>query len=107
MGAAGFEPLTDACACCGVPDPAEPLLDTAGGVIRCRQCGRGERGLSMPLSPASLTAMRWVLRQEVRHLCDFRLPDRDLTLLADAAEAYVHTVLERGFRTLDFYKSLS
>ena len=26
---------------------------------------------------------------------------------ADAAEAYVHTVLERGFRTLDFYKSLS
>ena len=107
MGAAGFEPLTDACACCGVPDPAEPLLDTAGGVIRCRQCGRGEHGLSMPLSPASLTAMRWVLRQEVRHLCDFRLPDRDLTLLADAAEAYVHTVLERGFRTLDFYKSLS
>ena len=61
----------------------------------------------MPLSPASLTAMRWALRQEVRHLCDFRLPDRDLTLLADAAEAYVHTVLERGFRTLDFYKSLS
>lgn len=107
MGAAGFEPLTDACACCGVPDPAEPLLDTAGGVIRCRQCGRGEHGLSMPLSPASLTAMRWVLRQEVRHLCDFRLPDRDLALLADAAEAYVHTVLERGFRTLDFYKSLS
>ena len=53
------------------------------------------------------SAKWWALRQEVRHLCAFRLPDRDLTLLADAAEAYVHTVLERGFRTLDFYKSLS
>ena len=43
MGAAGFEPLTDACACCGVPDPAEPLLDPVQAV---RQ--RGARAVHAP-----------------------------------------------------------
>ena len=34
------------------------------------------------------------------------VPQEDLKKLADAAEAYVHAVLERGFKTLDFYKGL-
>ena len=36
----------------------------------------------------------------------FRLGEKDLEKLSNAAEAYLHAMLERGFRTLDFYKSL-
>ena len=63
-------------------------------------------GLSMPLSDASLAALRRVLYGEAKRLYSFKVPQEDLKKLADAAEAYVHAVLERGFKTLDFYKGL-
>ena len=106
MALIGFEPLADACAYCGRPDPEEPLLDVREGVICCGKCGRGERGLSMPLSPAALAALRRVLYGEAKRLYSFSLAEPDLKKLGDAAEAYVHAMLERGFGTLDFYKGL-
>ena len=106
MGAAGFEPLTDACAYCGRTAPEAPLLDIREGVVRCKGCGKGMGGLSMPLSDASLAALRRVLYGEAKRLYSFKVPQEDLKKLADAAEAYVHAVLERGFKTLDFYKGL-
>ena len=106
MSAAGFEPLADACAYCGRPRPEAPLLDIREGVVRCKGCGKGAGGLSMPLSDASLAALRRVLYGDPRRLYSFRLPPEDLKKLSDAAEAYVHAMLERGFKTLDFYKGL-
>ena len=35
-----------------------------------------------------------------------RAEGEGLEQLADLTEAYVHTQLERGFRTLDFYKQM-
>ena len=106
MALSGFEPLADACAWCGVPEPEEPVFDVNGGVICCRRCGKGERGLSLPLSGGALAAMRRGLYGEVKRLYSFSLAEEDLKRLGDAAEAYVHAMLERGFRTLDFYKGL-
>ena len=37
----------------------------------------------------------------------FSLAGPDLKKLGDASEAYVHAMLERGFKTLDFYKGLA
>jgi len=102
----GFAPLADACAYCGKPEPASPVLDVREGVVCCGTCGKGERGLSMPLSPAALAALRRVIYGEVKRLYSFSLPEQDLQLLGNASEAYVHTMLERGFGTLDFYKGL-
>ena len=104
MSQAGFEPLADACAYCGAAEPEEPLLDVREGVLRCKRCGRGESG--MPLSPGALAALRRVLYGDVKRLYSFTLAPGDLKRLGDAAEAYVHATLERGFQTLDFYKSL-
>ena len=101
----GFEPLADACACCGVPDPAEPMMDIRGGVVCCKQCGRG-KGPLMPLSPGSLAALRRVLYGDVKRLYSFTLAGEDMARFSAAAEAYVHTTLERGFKTLDFYRTL-
>lgn len=106
MALIGFEPLADACAYCGNPEPEEPMLDVREGVICCKSCGRGERGLAMPLSAGALAALRWVLYGEAKRLYSFSLAEPDLKKLGDAAETYVHTMLERGFGTLDFYKSL-
>lgn len=71
MSLTGFEPLADACAYCGRPEPEEPMLDIREGVICCKGCGKGERGLSMPLSPGALAAMRWVLYGEAKRLYSF------------------------------------
>lgn len=103
----GFEPLADACAYCGNPEPEDPVLDVREGVVCCGKCGKGERGLAMPLSPGALAALRRALYGEAKRLYSFSLAGPDLKKLGDASEAYVHAVLERGFGTLDFYKGLA
>ena len=103
---AGYEPLADGCAFCGCPDPELPLLDVMQGVIRCRECGAGESGRSLPLGPESLAALRRILYGDPKRLYSFTLSGPALGRLAAAAEAFAAAQLERGFRTLDFYTSL-
>ena len=100
---AGYEPLADACAICGREDPEEAVLDTVQGVLRCRSCGGGG---GRPLCPDSLAALRHIVYGDPKRLYSFRLGEEPLGRLAAAAEAFLHTQLERGFSTLDFYKSL-
>ena len=103
---AGYEPLADSCAYCGCPDPERPMLDVVQGVLRCGTCGVQERALSMPLCPGSLAALRHIVYGDPKHLYSFTLGDDALRRLSAAAEAFVAAQLERGFRSLDFYKSL-
>lgn len=103
---AGYEPLADGCAFCGCPDPEQPLLDVVQGVLRCRTCGGGEAGRSLPLCEESLAALRHVLYGDPKRLYSFALTGAALARFAAAAEAFAAAQLERRFRTLDFYKSL-
>lgn len=103
---AGYEPLADSCAYCGCPDPEQPLLDVVQGVLRCRKCGVKESALSMPLCRDSLAALRHIIYGDPKRLYSFRLGDEALRRLSGAAEAFTAAQLERGFQTLDFYKSL-
>ena len=103
MSLVGFAPLLDGCAVCGETEPAEPVLDIRGGVLRCRRCG-GENALALP--PGGLAAMRHVVYGEAKRLYSFTLAPEDQRRMSLAAESYVRTMLERDFRTLDFYKSL-
>lgn len=106
LALAGYEPLADSCAYCGLPDPEEPMLDVVQGVLHCRGCGRGERALSMPLCANSLAALRHILYGDPKRLYSFTLEGKAMDRLAGAAEAFAAAQLERGFRTLDFYKSV-
>lgn len=106
MALTGFEPLADGCAVCGRPEPEDPVLDIVDGVVRCRRCSGGRQGLAVPLTPGALAALRYILYGDEKRLYSFRLGEKDLEKLSNAAEAYLHAMLERGFRTLDFYKSL-
>ena len=103
---AGYEPLVDACAYCNCPDPEQPLLDVGQGVLRCRQCGVKESALSMPLCRDSLLALRHIVYGDPKRLYSFTLGADALRRLSAAAEAFSAAQLERGFKTLDFYKSL-
>lgn len=104
----GYEPLVDGCAVCGEEAPSRPRLSLSEGVLHCDRC-RGELeegGISMPLDGPSLAALRYIVYGDPRRLFSFRLPEESLGLLAGAAESFLLTQLERGFRTLDFYKGL-
>lgn len=82
------------------------MLDVVQGVLRCGKCGVNESALSLPLCPDSLAALRHIVYGDPKRLYSFRLGDDALRRLSAAAEAFAAAQLERGFRTLDFYKSL-
>lgn len=105
MSLIGFEPLLEGCVHCGEAAPREPVLDLQGGVLRCRSCGMGS-GRQALLSPGALAAMRHVLYGDPRRLYSFRLEGEDLRRFSRAGESYAAAMTERGFKTLDFYKSL-
>lgn len=106
LSLAGFEPLVDGCAYCGCETPERPMLDVTQGVLRCGTCGKGESGQSLPLDAPSLAALRHCIYGDAKRLYSFRLGEESLRFFSRSAEAFLTAQLERGFRTLDFYKSL-
>ena len=60
----------------------------------------------MPLCPDSLAPCGISSTGTPKRLYSFQLTGPALERLSAAAEAFVAAQLERGFRTLDFYKSL-
>ena len=101
----GFEPLWDGCAVCGCPEPEAPMLDVVRGIVHCGKC-KESGGLSMPLTAGTLAALGHILDCPPKRLYSFTLDTPQLRLLAHAAEAFTAAQLERGFRTLDYYKSI-
>ncbi len=102
---AGYLPMLDGCAICGNPNPDR--FNAAGGVLQCAGCLFPEdTGVRLPIHPGALAAMRHITTCELKKLFSFQLGDQSLKELADIAETYLLTQLERGFFTLDFYKSL-
>ena len=99
----GYTPELSGCAVCGDPEPDR--FDVRGGILCCASCSAGE-GLRLPVSPGSLAAMRDLVSCDAKRLFAFRLEGRAVKELCDLAETYLQTQLERGFYTLDFYKSL-
>ena len=107
MCLAGYEPLLDGCAVCGAETPADPRFHLREGVLHCAPC-RGEvgDGISMPLDEAGLKAMQHIAWGDPKRLFSIALGEESLKRFSDLTEAYLHTQLERGFHTLDFYKSI-
>lgn len=99
----GYTPELSGCAVCGNPEPDR--FDVRGGILCCASCSAGE-GLRLPVSPGSLAAMRYLVSCDAKRLFAFRLEGRAVKELCNLTETYLQTQLERGFYTLDFYKSL-
>ena len=99
----GYEPQLEHCAVCGNENPDR--FNVTGGVLQCAGCS-GMEGLRLPITPAMLAAMQYIVYCEPKKLFSFRLEGEELRQLSDLTEAYLAAQLERGFYTLDFYKSL-
>lgn len=107
MALAGYEPLLDGCAVCGTAIPEDPQFHLREGVLHCAKC-RSEvgEGISMPIVRPALAALNHIVHGDPKRLFSFRLKEEPLKQLASIAEAYLYTQMERGFSTLDYYKSL-
>ena len=107
MCLAGYEPMLEGCAVCGEEHLPDPRFHLREGVLHCAPC-RGElgEGISMPLDQAGIQAMQHIAWGDPKRLFSVALGEESLRRLSDLTEAYLHTQLERGFHTLDFYKSI-
>ncbi len=102
---AGFYPDLSMCYECGNPWPDR--FDISEGRLECAACrDNSSGGIRMPLTPGVLQAMRYITQCDSRKLFSFDLPADAMEQLCQVTESYLTTQLERGFSTLDFYKTL-
>lgn len=101
---AGYQPELFGCHVCGNQNP--DLFDISGGHPLCQNCRSGAEGIRMPLNGSVLEAMRYICLCDGKKIFAFQLGEDHQKLLSDITEAYLCAQLERGFSTLDFYKSL-
>ena len=101
---AGYTPDLSGCHVCGNKNPDR--FDLSAGQLVCSKCPGGAGGIRMPVNPGILQAMQYICMCDPKKLLTFTLGEENLNALASLTEAYLSTQLERGFSTLDFYKSL-
>ena len=101
----GYTPDLFGCHICG--NQAPERFDLSAGQLECRNCRSPEsRGIRLPVNASVLKAMRYICLCDPRKLFSFQLGGDAMEKLSALTEAYLTTQLERGFSTLDFYKSL-
>ena len=102
---AGYAPDLYGCHRCGNPFPNR--LDLSAGRLECHTCrDASSDGIRMPITGGMLEAMHYICTCDSKKLFSFSLQDDTLQQLSSVTEGYFTTQLERGFSTLDFYKSL-
>lgn len=101
---AGYTPDLHGCLCLGSGQIG--YFDLSGGVLLCDDCKDRYVGIRHPISAGTLDAMRYIVSCDSKKLFGFTLGQDNLIQLSSISEVYLMTQLERGFSTLDFYKSL-
>lgn len=105
MCQAGYMPDLSGCSGCGCQD--DLWFCTAAGVLLCEECPpAGETGIRLPVTQGMLQAMRHIAQCDMKSVFSFTLSEESQKKLSQLTETYLLIQLERGFFTLDFYKSL-
>ena len=102
---AGYLPDISGCHACGNLTPDR--FDISAGRLECSSCrSHDSDGLRLPVTPGTIQAMQYITMCDPKKLFAFQLGEENMAELSHISEAYLTTQLERGFSTLDFYKSL-
>ena len=102
----GYTPDLFGCHLCGSQQPER--FDLSAGQLECQTCRDPEsQGIRMPVTASMLEAMRYICLCDPKKLFSFQIGPDTLDKLSSLTESYLCTQLERGFSTLDFYKSLN
>ena len=77
-----------------------------GGVLHASGGAPGALGQSLPLGAAARDAMRYVAAAPAKKIFSFSLPPEAERQLCAICEGYLLAQLERGFRSLEYWKKL-
>lgn len=116
----GFMPDVSSCSECGEIMPNSCTINILDGVFVCNRCREKlfsanvenaffENGHQKPMVNISLPVlmtMRYVINSEPEKFLSFNLSTDEWNCLEDACEKYLLNHLERGFYSLDFYKTI-
>ena len=104
----GYMPDLTMCAECGEYEKDVMYFLPQRGVLMCDSCiEKAENTVKLPLNRGVTTALRHTVYADDSRLFSFTLPDDDLIQLNNASEAYLHSMLERDFSALTFYKTIA
>ena len=106
LSEAGYMPNLAYCAECGAYESQRMYFKINRGVLYCQHCYRDNGDPTIPLTPAALTAMRHIVFADFQRIFSFTVSPGAQQELADAAEAYTVSILQKRPKTLDFYHSL-
>lgn len=106
MCLSGYQPFLDECTVCGKAMPEFMRFSLNGGNLHCAGCASGSVGVSLPLCEQSLLAMRYIGSAEPKRIFSFSIDEDAEKRLSSVCESYVMAQLERGFSSLDYWKSI-
>lgn len=102
---AGYAPDLYGCHRCGNPFPDR--FDLSEGRLECSGCRDSfSTGIRMPVSAGILETMHYITTCDGKKLFSFQVGSETIEQLSTITESYLTTQIERGFSSLDFYKSL-
>ena len=102
----GFGPQLDVCGVCGRAEMPEPMFSVSDGRVHCRACGYLSEGASVSLDGGVLAAMRHISSAPAKRVFSFVLPEAAEDRLSRVTEAFLRRQLDRGFPSLDYWKSV-
>lgn len=102
---AGYSPDLYSCHRCS--NTAPDRFDISQGHLECSGCRDPESsGIRMPVDPGVIDAMRYICSCSAKRILAFSAGEHTIISLSRITESYLTTQLEKGFSTLDFFKSL-
>ena len=103
LSLSGYMPDLEECHFCGGREGPLWLLPRQG-VLACGRCPHGD---GLPVPAAVLAAMRHIVSAPFERCFAFTMSGEELKTLAAVSETFCLNQLERGFKTLDFYHTIS
>lgn len=101
----GYMPDLTGCSHCRTEAGERFWFSPTAGALTCDNCPR--EADSLPLSAGVLAAMRHVLWGEFARSFAFSLPAADMASFGQLMERFLLSQVQRSFKTLDFYHTLT
>lgn len=116
----GFSPDIECCSLCKELRDTNYYFDIIDASITCERCKNSvslfdptspflDRGISKPVTIIPLPiikAIQYIINSKIERFLSFSLGQEHWTAFFETAEKYLLNHLERGFYSLDFYKTL-
>lgn len=108
LALSGYMPDLTMCRECGVYESPLMYFLPQKGFLVCGDCEDTiTEAVKIPMSKGVTTALRHTIYADDGRLFSFSLPEDDLKQLNTVTETYIFNMLERNFKTLQFYKTIA